>query len=275
MAKSKNKHSKESPKKTFTIGKPKVKIGKITFKKTDLKGILSNKIFKIFLMILSALLVFILVDLFFQYLNNDYSIAVVEGERIPKSKLHKTLETQYGQATTEQLVNEVLIKMEAEREDISASDEDIQKRIDEIIESIGGEEAYDSALLANNITEQELKEQIELDILATKILEPTLEYTEDDIIQFFDQYSSVIFPTETEQLEEGEKLDFDLYKDKVEEIYIQQEVENSKSSWLQDLKSKYRIQDNSVSSPKYGILSASINIFKNMFEDINSNEVEE
>lgn len=275
-SKTKSKSKKSAPKKTIKIKKPNIKLGKIKFKKPDFKNILSNKIFKTFLVVLGAVLVFILIDLFFQYLNNDYSVAVIDGVRIPKSTYHKRLESQYGQSTAQQLIDEQLIKLEAKKMGVTASEDEIQERLDDIITSIGGQDSYEAALVANNITEQELKLQIELDILATKILEPELEYTEEDLKEFFDQYSSVIFPTETAQLEEGEKLDYELYKEDVEDIYIQQEVENSKFSWLERLSNEYRIQDNSTVKPKYGVLTATINIFSNMFEEINSNgEAEE
>jgi len=45
------------------------------------------------------------------------------------------------------------------------------------------------------------------------VLGPTVEYTDDDLKSFFNQYSSQLFPTETEALEEGEKLDYEQYKD--------------------------------------------------------------
>ncbi len=78
MAKEKNQSkSSKAPKKVFKIKKPKIK-----FSKPDFKNLFSNKMFKIFLYVLGGIIVFILVDLFVQYLNNGYSIAVIDGSRI-------------------------------------------------------------------------------------------------------------------------------------------------------------------------------------------------
>ena len=279
--KKKNKSSKNSPKNIIKIKKPNVDFSKIKvpklkvkFSKPNLKNILSSKIWKTALMVLAGVVVFILVDLFVQYLNNDYSVAVIDGSRVSKNEYHKRLESSYGATIAQQLIDEKLIKLEAKKSDISVSKEDIDARLQEIIDSIGGEEAYQSALLANNITEAELKDQIELDILARKIVEPTLEYTDDDVKAFFEQYSSVIFPEETAALEEGEKLDYELFRDDVEDIYVQQQVENGKYTWLESLKDEYKIQDNSTTKPKYGVLSATINIFKNIFNEANKNAEE-
>ncbi|MDY0097231.1 MAG: SurA N-terminal domain-containing protein [Candidatus Dojkabacteria bacterium] len=265
-----------APKKTLTIKKPQIKLDKIKFKvgKPNFKKLGTSKGFKIFLMVLVAVFAFILIDLFFQYLNNGYSVAVVDGTRIPKSVYHERLEKQYGQSVAQQLIDEELIKLEAKKADVEVTEEEIQTRLDEIVSSVGGEEAYLQALIANNITEEELLSQIELDLISTKLLEPTLEYTDDDVKAFFEQYSAAIFPNETAELEEGEKLDYELYKEEVKDVYIQQEVSNAQYAWLESLYSEYKIQDNSVNKPKYGVLSATINIVTNLLGDANSNEEE-
>ena len=272
----KKKNQENTPKKTLRIKKPQINLSKIKFKasKPNLNKLLNNKTFKIFLMVFVAVLAFVLIDFLFQYLNNGYSVAVVDGVRIPKSVYHQRLEKQYGQSIAQQLIDEQLIKSEAKKAGVEATEQELQLRLEEIIASVGGEEAYDAALIANNITEEELLDQIELDILSRKVLEPRIEYTDDDVKAFFDQYSSAIFPTETAELEEGEKLDYELYKEDVKDIYIQQEVENEKYTWLESLYSEYKIQDNSVNKPKYGILSATINIMQNLIGDANSNEEE-
>ena len=270
----KKKNQQNAPKKTLRIKKPQINLSNIKVKvsKPNIKKLLTNKTFKIFLMVLVAVLAFTFIDFLFQYLNNGYSVAVVDGVRIPKSVYHQRLEKQYDQSIAQQLIDEQLIKSEAKKAGVEATEQELQLRLEEIIASVGGEEAYDAALIANNITEEELLDQIELDILSRKVLEPRIEYTDDDVKAFFEQYSSAIFPTETAELEEGEKLDYELYKEDVKDIYIQQEVENEKYTWLESLYSEYKIQDNSVNKPKYGILSATINIMQNLIGEANSND---
>jgi hypothetical protein len=275
MAKVKvKKSSKTSPKKTLTIKKPQIKLSKIKFSKPDFKNLKEKKSFQIFAIVLGGIVVFILVDFLFQYLNNGYSIAVVDGVRIPRQEFYDRMEKQYGQSIAQQLIDEEIIKIEAQKADVTVTDEEIQDRLDEIISSIGGEDAYNAALISNNITEEELKSQIELDLLLTKMVEPTLEYTEDDVKAFFEQYSSAIYPNETAALEEGEKLDYEQFKEGVEEIYVQQQVENERYTWLETLYDEYKIQNNTVAKPQYGILSATINIFSNLLEEANSNDEE-
>lgn len=276
--------SSKAPQKTISIKKPKIKIEKpkikvktpkIKVEKPNIKKIFSGKTARTLLYVLVGVILFILIDLFVQYLNNGYSVAVVDGSRITTKEYHDRLESSYGQAIAQQLIDEKLIEMEAVKQGVEVTDEEIGKQLQEIIDSIGGQEAYESVLTQSNIAEEDLKQQIKLDQLAVSILKPTIEYTEDDVKAFFEQYSSVLYPNETSALEEGEKLDYEKYKDEVEDIYIRQEVENSKSSWLEGLRNEYKIQNNTTTKPKYGILSATINIVKNIFNDANTNEIEE
>jgi foldase protein PrsA len=215
---------------------------------------------------------FAAIDLLVQYLNNDYSVAVVNGVRVSKSKWHNQLENTYGEAVAEQLIEEEIIRQEAKIAEVSVSTEEIDERIDEIKESIGGEEMFESALEANSITLEELRDQIELDILTQKLLEPSLEYTDDDVKAFFEQYSDVIFPEETAALEEGEKLSYDDYKEETEEVYTQQQVQTESSAWLTEKKAEYKIQNNATDKPGYGFLTTTRNIIKNISNDANETE---
>jgi foldase protein PrsA len=216
-----------------------------------------------------------LVDLLVQYINNDYSVAVINGSRITKREWHNRLESAYGAGVASQMIEDQIIRLEAKKVDLTVEEEEIDEEIDKIIESIGGEEMFNSALEANNITLNELRDQIEIDLLSTKILAPDLQYEDDDVIDFFNQYSDVIFPEETAELEEGEKLDFETYREEVEEIFIQQEVQMTKGSWMSEKMAEYSIQDNSTTKPKYGFLTITTNIVNNLLEGLGNNGVEE
>ena len=264
MAKSTKKTTKK-----IVVKKAPAKKVRIVVKKPDIskvKDINFKPIGKVIGLILIIVSAFALIDLAVQYLNNDYSVAVVDGTRISKSKWHKTLESAYGSSVAQQLIDEQIIRAEAKKADITVSKEEIDKQITDIETSLGGKEALDTALVANNITLEQLKEQVELDILSTKILTPQIEYTEDDVKSFFNQYSDVIFPDETAALEKGEKLDFDKYKEETEKVYIQQQVQSKRSSWLTEVEGSHRIQDNSVSRPRYGFLTTTVNIINNLLE---------
>jgi len=269
MAKAKSKETKsvKVSKSTIRIKKPNIKF---KFTKPDFGNL--KKYTKPALTVLVVLMSFVLVDFFVQYLNNDYSIAVVNGSRISKRTYHAKLENLYGQSVARQLIDEAIIKQEAKKAEVEATEEEVQERLDEIIRSIGGQEAYETALTTNNLTEQEVRNEIALEIITRKILEPLIEYTEEDVKAFFDQYSANMFPNETKALEEGEKLNYEQFKEQTKDIYLKQEVDNKRYTWIDGLYTEYKIQNNSTEKPKYGILTTTINIFRSLFENVNTNE---
>ncbi|MFA5633701.1 MAG: SurA N-terminal domain-containing protein [Candidatus Dojkabacteria bacterium] len=266
--------SKETPKK-----KAPTKTKEKTPKKFECKLCKNPESLKPIIKIVGTVLIIVaslaFVDLLVQYINNDYSIAVVNGTRVTKNEWHNRLASTYGVGIASQMIEEKIVRLEAKEEGVSVEQEEIDKEIDKIIESIGGEEMFNDALRANNITLKDLRDQIEIDLLATKILTPNLEYEEEDVIDFFNQYSDVIFPDETAELEEGEKLDFDTFREETEEIFIQQEVQMQKGSWLAEKKLQYNIQDNSTDKPAYGFLTITTNIVNNLLEKVGNNNVED
>ncbi len=270
----------QSPAKKIKITFKKPEATKIKVKMPNFSNFFSKvkawKSWKLIAKIVSLVLIivgsFALIDLGVQYLNNDYSVAIVNGVRISKSEWNKLLQQAYGQAAASQLVDNEIIKQEAKKEGYTASKEEIATQVDQIIESLGGQEAYEAALEANNLTDQDLRGEIELDILVTKILTPSITYSDDDLKSFFNQYSSAMFPTETAALESGAKLDFDTYKAETTTYYIQQQVSNNKSTWLSGKESEYKIQDNSTTKPAYGLFATTSNIIKNLMANTKTAE---
>lgn len=246
----------------------------IKFKKPTLESIQKSSALKTVGLVLLVVIAFALIDLLVQYLNNDYSVAVVNGERISRDRFHDRMETAYGEATSQQLIDETIIRQEAEKSDVEVTDEEVNTTLDEIITSVGGQEAYESALESSNLTEAQLKDQIRVDELTRKILGPQVTYTDEDLKEFFDQYSEIIFPEESAALEEGEKLDFDSHKEEVKDVYIQQQVETLKSSWLDEKATEYRVQNNVTEKPKYGMFTTTVNIVKNLIDNVNENVTE-
>jgi len=281
MAKKKT-TAKRSSKKPVKKGKKISKKKQISIQKPDFKNIWKNiksvkwepvlKTLGLTLIILGS---FIGVDLLIQYLNNDYSVAVVNGERVSKKEYYKLLDQAYGESISETLIEYSLIRQEAKLQGIELTQEEIDEELQNTIDYVGGEESFEQLLETNGITRDDVIDQIELSLLTTKILAPTIEYVEEDVKEFFDEYSELIFPDETEALEEGELLDYDEYKEETEEVYINQQVEDMKSTWLTELKAEAKIQNNAVEKPEYGLLTVTRNIINNLIDTFNSNEVEE
>lgn len=273
MPKSSKKKSKSSKKKGKKI-QVKFKKPNIKFKKPNWEEIKKSKITKYSLIVLLVLLFFVAVDFGVQYLNNDYSAAVVNGDRVTNREYYYRLDQAYGNAIVSQLIEEELIRQEAAEQGVVATQEEIDEEIADITEQVGGEEQLNTSLEAYNLTMEDLERQIEIDILTRKMVEPTIEYTEEDVMAFFEEYSEMIFPEEAAKLEEGELLDYESYKKETLEVYLQQEIETARGPWLAELEAEARIQNNVVEDPTYRLLGATRNIISNIWNQINSNEAE-
>lgn len=254
---------KTAPKKKVVARKKSV-----SFKDSLLKKLNSNPllgaIIKIVVIVVGIILIIMVADYGVQYIRNERSVAVVNGRRISKAEWHKTLEKANGQAVAQSLINDSIVMLEAKKADIKVSKEEIDNRVEEIKVNLGGEEKFDAAMKAANYELKDLEDQIRMDIYYTKLLGPTIEHTEDDVKAFFEQYSNVLFATESQALKEGEKLDYELFKEKTKEYYIAQMVGQKKQSWILEKTEEYSIQDNSKETPVYKFFGTINQIIQNL-----------
>lgn len=117
---------------------------------------------------------FILLFLFLTILNfhlnssaqtaQNEIIAKINGENIFQSDFNRLLNAQ-KKKLIENLVNETLLLQEAKIKNISVSEEDITKRLNQIKEKQGGEQAFNKFLMENNATIDDAKNEIKNQIL--------------------------------------------------------------------------------------------------------------
>lgn len=229
-------------------------------------GLSSQPIIKILILVVGIFVGVLVIDFVVQYINNDTVVAIVNNSRISKSEWKKRVEKAYGVSMASYMIDERIIELEAKKSNISVTDADIDGEIDELRKRLGGEEQLQSALVANNATMEELKDQVKNSLLLNKLITPTLQYTEDDIKDYFNQYSSVLFPTESAALEEGAKLDYEKYKDETTKKYLSSMVSSKSSAWIAQKRTEYSIQNNATAKPKYGFLTATTNAINTLLK---------
>lgn len=263
------KEKKATPKKITVSTKKVVSTAKVTKAKDNiLKKVnsspLAGMIIKIVAIVVAIFLVVILADYAVQYVRNEQSVAVINGKRISKAEWHKTLETASGKAIAQSLIDDSIVLMEARKAEVEVTKEEIDERVEEIKEEIGGEEAFQAALIASNIELDYLRDQIRLDSYYIKLIGPSLEYTEDDVKAFFEQYGEVYFAQDAALLQEGEKLDYETYKEQITEYYIAQLVAQEKDTWIVEKEADYTIQNNATEKPKYKFFGTINQIINNL-----------
>ncbi len=254
---------KTAPKKKVVARKKSVSLKDSLLKKLNSNPLL-GAIIKIVVIVVGIILIIMVADYGVQYIRNERSVAVVNGKRISKAEWHRVLEKASGQAVAQSLINDSIVMLEAKKADIKVTKDEISKRVDEIKKDLGGEEAFNTAMKAANYQLKDLEDQVKMDLYYTKLISPTIKYTDDDVKAFFEQYSNVLFANETEALKEGEKLDYETFKEKTEEYYTAQMVGQEKQNWLLGKTEEYTIQDNSKETPVYKFFGTINQIIQNL-----------
>ena len=117
--------------------------------------------------------------------NSNY-VAKVDGEKILQTELDEALRDQYGAAVLDTLITNKIVELEAKKQDITVTDEDIQAEYDELVESYGGEDAIKEVYEANGLTEEAVKKNIRTYQLTKNVIAASLDITDEEIEQYFE-----------------------------------------------------------------------------------------
>ncbi|WP_407271214.1 SurA N-terminal domain-containing protein [Radiobacillus sp. PE A8.2] len=141
--------------------------------------------------------------------EEDEVVAIVNGEEILGAQFNEvstqivqsmaqngqdTSDTEtVKQYTVDSVVGQTLIMQEAEKQDITVSDEDIENSLEVIRSQYENEEAFTEALESNKYTLESLKEDIEDDLYVQNYLDqvlPNSEVTDEDAQTYYDEVAS-------------------------------------------------------------------------------------
>ena len=112
-------------------------------------------------------------------------VAVVNGQYVPTSTLYSQLMASGGAETLNNLTQQQLILQQAQRENVAISNSDIQKELDAFKESTGGEDQYRESLKEFGISEELLRNQIEVRLTLEKILADEIKVSDQEIEDYY------------------------------------------------------------------------------------------
>ncbi|MCB9790501.1 SurA N-terminal domain-containing protein [Candidatus Nomurabacteria bacterium] len=243
-----------------TNRKMSLKMPKINLKGINLRSIKENKkLLKTLGWVLVVIAAFVLVDYFVQYLNNGYSIAVVNGERISHREYAQRLEEVAGEKTAQNLIDTAVIEQEAAKEKITVDDNEVDDFVQKAIDELGSEQAYKDALEANGLTDEIYRRDLKVRLLAQKLVVDKPD--EKTLKDFFTQYKAVYF---------SDSDKYDDVKTDVEQLYYNQQFNENYQSWLDEKETDAVIQNNYEDNVKYAFLKVTRNIVQNLFDDLKS-----
>lgn len=147
----------------------------------------SGKVWPIISLVLAALLIVVLVKPPFVP-NKAEAVATVNGKEITKDQLYDELsKAGGGEAALDELIMKELVRQEAAKKNITVTAADIDKEIETYKTNFGSEENLNLALTQSGMTMELLRENIEMNQLLTKILEPEVKVTDEQVKQTFEE----------------------------------------------------------------------------------------
>jgi len=116
---------------------------------------------------LVGILVIAIAAALFVFRGQQELAAKVNGVEITKDKLYDAMYAQVGEYTLEQLITEELIRQEAEKKNVSVTDEEVKQKLESIKEGFP-EGQFELILAQQGMTEEQLKEQLKPEVLLEK-----------------------------------------------------------------------------------------------------------
>ncbi len=124
------------------------------------------------------------------YFDPNGIVAVVNGEKITNKEFYQELEKRYGQDLISDMVITKLIEQEARKRGVSVSNEDMQKALQQLQTAFPGQSIEEIAQ-GQNMTGDQLREQVRVMALLDKMLAPQIKVTEQDARNFYNQNPQV------------------------------------------------------------------------------------
>ncbi|WP_251027752.1 peptidylprolyl isomerase [Bacillus sp. ISL-41] len=113
--------------------------------------------------------------------------ASVNGEKITKEELDTKLTEMYGPDILDSLITNKVIEMEAAKAKVKVTGNEIDEELTKLQESYGGEEAFAAALEQNQVSMDKIREDIEVYLLAEKMIGASIDVSEEEMKSYFEE----------------------------------------------------------------------------------------
>lgn len=152
--------------------------------------------------------------------SNSQVVASVNGDNITKEELYNLLVQQSGQQGLNALISQKIIELEAKKQKIVISDQEIQKEMEEYYNYYGGKEAFTQALEMSIYSLDDVKKDLIMNLRIEKLLKPRISITEEESKTYFEENKEAF--TQEEQV----KTSHILVKTKQEADKIREKLMN-------------------------------------------------
>jgi foldase protein PrsA len=159
--------------------------------------------------------------------------ASVNGKLVTRFELDRELEKQTGKDTLENVITKQLILQEAQKQNISVPDSEVDTKLADIEKQVGDKGAkLDELLAAQGQTRDSLKEQLMLQVLIEKLVGKDITVTDDEVTGYFTK-NAASYPKGTT---------LDSVKETIKSQLNQQKLSEKVNTWIQDLRAQAKVE---------------------------------
>lgn len=149
-------------------------------------------------------------------INKSEIVATVGDVEITRAEFGDFLIAQYGPKAIDTLIAEKIIELEAEKQKVKVTQEEVDTEYQSYAADFGGEESLENMLEAYDVNPETLKSDIKRFLLTMKVMEKELGIKEQDIKEYFEKNKKAFSQQEEVKashiLVEDEKLAKDIIK---------------------------------------------------------------
>jgi len=139
---------------------------------------------KVLIPILAVILIALIVGAVYLTQRSE-AVATIDDEKITQEDLNDELNKQYGSTVLSAMITNKVVDLEADKAKVKVTDKDVKEELEKVYAQYGGEDTFNSLLAQNGLTLDTYKENIVQNLKVTKILEPSIEITDDEIKTYF------------------------------------------------------------------------------------------
>lgn len=119
--------------------------------------------------------------------DDSRTVATVDDKVITEAELNHLLQGQYGPSTLDALITNKIVELEAEKSDITLTDEEIEEEYNAYADAYGGEDALLTAIKSYNLTKEDIVKDVEIYLLTLKVMEDYIGITDEDVKTYFEE----------------------------------------------------------------------------------------
>ena len=130
----------------------------------------NNKTYLIVLSVLVVILAGALVYVLVSSGSQGGTVARVDGQAISKNELYDLMVQSNGQAALDSLVNEKIVEVESAQNNISASEDEVVYKLEEVAGYYGGLDILEQSLENYNMSLKDVKKDLTVQLKLEKLL---------------------------------------------------------------------------------------------------------